>query len=291
TAATQPARTALLPSLVPRGNLVNAVALHSTIFQTSQVTGPALAGAAIATVGLGPAYLLNGVLFLAAMAAIIAVRVPMPSRETYEDPWRSFTHGMAFVRSRPVIISLLVLDLGQTILGSYRALLPIFAEMLGAGPAGYGVLSAAPGVGSVVGAVVILALGDMKYKGLYTVFAILGYCVALVVLAQAPWFLLAVVAAGLLGTANSVQVIPRNSVILALSPAGLRGRVEAFRTMLSGGGPPIGYAFSGAMAAMMGAPLALVVGGIACAVLVAGLGIVHRELRDPDLGATTRVPT
>ena len=286
TAVSQPARTALIPNLVPRGNLVNAIALNATIGQTSQIIGPALAGAAIATVGLGLAYLLNGLLYLGAMIAIVGIRTFAVGSGIKESPWRSLVDGMTFVHSRPVIISLLVLDLGAVVLGSYRALMPIFAETLGVGVAGYGLLSAAPGVGSLLGAGVMLSLGDMKYKGLYTVFGVLGYSAALVVLALSPWFPLTLIAASLLGSTNSIQMIPRNSVILAISPDALRGRVEAFRSMLAGGGPPLGYTLSGAVAAAIGAPMALVVGAVACAALVAGVGIAHRELRDPYLGST-----
>ena len=286
TAVTQPARTALIPSLIPQGMLINAVALNATIGQTSQVIGPALAGVAIGALGLGPAYMLNGVLYLAAMAAITGVRTFAAPSATSDSPWRSFLDGLAFVRSKPVIVSLLVLDLGQTMLGSYRALLPVFAQALGVGASGYGLLSAAPGVGSLIGAGFILSLGDTKYKGLYTVFGVLAYCAALVLFALSPWFLLTLVASGLLGATNSIQMIPRNSVILAISPDALRGRVEAFRSTLAGGGPPLGYALSGGLAAVLGPSLALVVGAAACAALVAGVGITRRELRDPYLGST-----
>ena len=286
TAVTQPARTALIANLVPRERLLNAVALHATIAQTSQIAGPALAGVGIATVGLGPAYLLNALLYLAAVISIIRIPVPTASWKPGESPWQSLVAGMSFVRSRPVIISLLVLDLGAVVLGSYRALLPIFAEALGAGASGYGLLSAAPGVGSLVAAVFMLSLGDMKYKGLYTVFGVLAYSAALALLAVSSWFYLSLLAASLLGATNSVQMIPRNSVILSIPPDALRGRVAAFRSMLAGGGPPLGYAISGGVAAALGAPLALMVGAAACALLVIGIGTAHRELRDPYLGST-----
>jgi MFS family permease len=287
TAVTQPARTALIPNLVPQANLVNAVALNATIGQTSQIIGPALAGVAIATIGLGSVYLLSGLVYLAAMAAIVGVVSSAVPSQTSESPWLSFKQGLTFVRSKPVIISLLLLDVGATGLGSYRALLPIFAEALGAGATGYGLLSAAPGIGSLLGAGVMLSLGDMTYKGLYTVFGVLGYCGALVLLGLSAWFPLALVAAALLGTTNSIQMIPRNTVILAISPDSLRGRVEAFRSMLAGGAPPLGYTLSGSLAAVLGAPLAVVLGAIACAMLVAAVGITQSELRDPHLGSTT----
>jgi MFS family permease len=125
----------------------------------------------------------------------------------------------------------------------------------------------------------------MRYKGLFTLFGVLAYCGALVLLAVSPWFWLAVVAGGLLGATNSVQVIPRNSAILAISPDALRGRVDAFRSMLAGGGPPLGYMLSGILAAALGPPLALIAGATACVSLVAAVGFTRRELRDPYLGS------
>ncbi len=286
TAITQPARTALIPSLVPRGNLVNAIALNASIGQTSQIIGPALAGITIAISGLELTYMIGGILYIASMVSIIGVRsTDTSAMATKEGPWQSFIQGLTFVRSRPVITSLLLLDMGATVLGSYRALLPIFAESLGSGAAGYGMLSAAPGVGSLVGSGLILSLGDMKYKGMYTLFGVLAYCASLVLLALSPWYMLSLIAAGLLGATNAIQMIPRNSVILTISPDQLRGRVEAFRSMMAGGGPPLGYTLSGAIAAMFGAPLAVVLGAVACTILVSLLGVFHSELRDPYLGS------
>jgi MFS family permease len=287
TALTQPGRTAVIPSLVPENKLVNAIALNATIGQTSQIAGPAFAGLAIGLIGLGAVYMLNGAFYFLAMLALFAIRVPPPVRQTEESPWRSLLDGLIFVRSKPVIISLMGLDLAATVLGSYRALLPIFATNLGVGVGGYGLLSAAPGVGSLIGSAFILSLGDMRYKGLYALFAVLGYCGALILLALSPWFLLAVVAAGLLGFTDAVQMISRNTTIIAISPDALRGRVEAFRTMLAGGGPPLGFTLSGALAAAFSAPAALVLGAAACAALVVSVGMTRKELRDPGLGSTT----
>lgn len=285
TALTQPARSAIIPWLVPREKLVNAVALNSTITQTSQITGPAFAGLAIGLAGLGPVYICNGVFYLLAMLAIMAVNVPAMPREAVTTPWRSLRDGVRFVRSKPVIISLLSLDVAQTVLGSYKALLPIIATNLGAGAAGYGLLSAAPGIGSVVGSGLIMSLGDMRYKGLFTVFGVLAYCASLVVLAVSPWYLLALIPAGLLGACNSIQAIPRNSAIISIAPDELRGRVESFRSMLAGGGPPLGDTLSGATASAFGPATALVVGAIACATLVTGIALSRKELRDPYLGS------
>jgi MFS family permease len=285
TAVTQPARTALIPRLIGSGSLVNAVALNATIQQTSQIIGPALGGLALAWIDTGSTYVLNAAAYLGAMTAIVGIRADTSPLPTRDSPWTSFLEGLAVVRRRSVIVSLLVLDLGETIFGSYRALLPIFATALGVGEAGFGLLSAAPGVGSLLGAAFILSLGDMRYKGLYTIFGVLAYCGALALLALSPWFWLGLVASALLGLTNSVQMIPRNSVILTISPDAMRGRVEAFRSMLAGGGPPLGFMLSGTLAAALTAPIALVVGAGACAALVGIVGVTRRELRDPLLGA------
>jgi MFS family permease len=117
------------------------------------------------------------------------------------------------------------------------------------------------------------------------VFGILGYCVALVLLAWAPVFWVALVAGALLGCTNSIQAIPRNTAILTMTPDSLRGRVESVRTMLAGGVPPLGYSASGALAELVGASLSLTYGAVACALVVVVIGLWHRELRDPELGA------
>ena len=102
---------------------------------------------------------------------------------------------------------------------------------------------------------------------------------------MSPSFFVALIAAALLGMANAVQMIPRNSVILGISPDYLRGRVEAFRSMIAGGAPPLGYALSGGIAAMLGAPLAVLIGAVSCSLLVVVIGIKHSALRDKNLGA------
>jgi MFS family permease len=275
----------MIPSLVPRSSLVNAIAMNASISQLSQIAGPALAGVLIATVDLGPAYAVNAALFAGAMLAIFAIRTSPVRPAITDNPWTSFVEGLGFVRRQPVILSLLAVDLSESILGSYRALLPVVADLLGVREIGYGLLSAAPGIGSVMGAAVMLSLGDVRYKGLYTIFGVLSYCVALAVLGLAPWFPLALMAAAMLGVGNSVQMIPRNTVILAIPPDVLRGRVEAFRSMVTGGGPPLGFMLSGALAASLGVPLALTLGAAGCAVVVGCIGLFHRALRDPDLGS------
>jgi MFS family permease len=289
-AVATPSRTAVIPRLVPRERLVNAIAVNAMISQSSQIIGPSIAGVGIAAVGLSWTYGFAGCITLFSLASLSRISPIPASPRTQESPWQSLVDGLKFVRKRSVILAFMAMDVAETLFGSFRALLPFIAASLGTGPEGFGYLSAAPGAGSVIAATVVMSLGDMRYKGLFASFGILLYCVALVLLAVAPWFWLALLAAALLGFFNTIQVVPRNGAIMALSPDHLRGRVEAFRTMLSGGAPPLGLATSGAMAAAIGTPLALIVGAGVCTVAVLGIVGWHRELRDPELGTTRLEP-
>ena len=284
TAVTQPGRTALIPMLIPPEKLVNGIALNSMIQQSAQIVGPALAGVMISAVGIGATYGANAAVYLLAVVVLFGIQASLMLPAVKERPWTSLVEGLAFVQRTPVILSLLALDLSAMVFGGYRVLLPIFAERLGVGAVGFGWLSAAPGVGSVIGAAMIMSLGNMRYKGLYTVFGILGYAVALAMVAVAPWFWLALVASVLLGALNSIQTVPRNTAILMASPPSLRGRVEAFRSMLAGGGPPVGFMLAGGLATVFGPVVAVVSGAVACAAFVSAIGLARRELHDPDLG-------
>jgi MFS family permease len=288
TAVTNPARVALIPALVPRTHMVNAIGLNATVSQTCQIVGPALAGVIIAAFDLGWAYVGMAATYCASVLAIASIRAPRESLPPTSRPWQSLREGLSFVRSKPVIITLLALDVAQTVLGGYRALLPVIAEMLSAGEIGYGLLSAAPGVGNLAGATAMLAMGDMRFKGLYVLAGVMSYAVALAVLGLTASLPVALIATVALGFANAVQVVPRNAAILTISPDHLRGRVEAFRGMLAGGGPPVGFALSGAAAAVIGVPLTLTVGAAVCALIVFGIGLGRPELRERDLGTAAR---
>ncbi|HEY3117061.1 MAG TPA: MFS transporter, partial [Chloroflexota bacterium] len=141
-----------------------------------------------------------------------------------------------------------------------------------------------PSVGAFVGTLVILSVGDIRYKGWWIVGSILTYCVCLIGLALSPWFTTTWLLAAGLGFTDRMQATPRNAVIQLLTPDELRGRVTAFRGMLAGGGPSLGQASIGAAATVVGAPVALVVGALAC--IAVNLGIMARdsELRSRDLG-------
>jgi len=285
-AISSPARIALTPSLVPRQHLLNAIALGSTVYQGANIIGPAIGGAGIAAFGLTATYLANGVAHVLSLGAMALIRVPPVPAIPEESPLQSLRDGLSFVRGRSIIFVMLLMDTAATLLGSYRTLVPIIAVNLGYGAEGMGLLLAAPGVGSLLGSGSILALGDVRYKGWYVIGGILAYCAALVLLGLSPWFGASIIAAGLLGFFDSVQMIPRNTAIQAMTPDGLRGRVSSFQMTFSGGAPAVGQATSGVLAAIVGAPLALVLGAASCAAVIVGFAFARGDLRERDLGET-----
>lgn len=282
-----PARTAIVASLVPREHLVNAMALNSTTWQSTRIIAPAAAGALLATVGFPLTYLLNGVahgLTLIALAFIYLGPVPRRSGGTMLN---DLTEGLGFIRKRSIILALLATDSAAMLFGSFQALLPIIASKLDMGVEGFGLLSSAEGIGAILGAMIMMYLGDFRYKGYFIVGSILAYCVCLIGLGASPWFWLAMLMAAGLGLTDSFQSTPRNAVIQLVTPEELRGRVSSFQHMLVVGMPSLGQGLMGGAAAAVGVPLAMLTGALLCAGCNVGILLGRKDLRHRDLGAVS----
>jgi len=222
---------------------------------------------------------------MATLVGLAFMRVGAVAARPRESPLESLVGGLSFVRAQSIILVLLSMDSAATLFGSYRTLLPIFAiEVLNVGAEGMGLLMSAPAVGSLLGVALMMSLGNVRYKGFWVAGAILAYCASLLMVAASPWFVLSIVAAGLLGLFDSMQMVPRNGLIQAITPDELRGRVSSFQSMLTGGVPSLGQTTSGALAQALGAPLALIVGAAACIATIAGLLTVRPDLRERDVG-------
>lgn len=284
-ALSAPARTAIIASLVPRHHLMNAMALNNITWQATRIGAPALAGTMIVAIGLPYTYGVNGLAHLITFAALGLIYLgPIPTRPR-GSPLQNLAEGLAFVRRRSIILALLATDAAATFFGSVQALLPIFADRLEAGATGFGLLSSAEGVGAVLGATVVMSLGDVRYKGFLIVGSILAYCACLVGLALSPWFLVALFFAGGIGLTDSMQATPRNAVIQLITPDALRGRVSAFQHMLTVGMPHLGQGFMGGAAFLLTAPVALISGAAICALVNVGILAGRSDLRARDLGS------
>jgi MFS family permease len=260
-----PTRMALISHLVPRSHLTNAVALNSSVSQGSHFIGPMLGGLSLAWMSTGNAYLFNALFYIPAATAVVLLKIPAADKTTREKfSMASFLGGVKFLFSEPIILTLVMLDFIVVGFGYYRPLLPIFAkDILFVGPAGFGMLSSAPAVGGVLGTFALLAIGDVKSKGLLALWSFLLYAAALGVFSISTNFALSLLLLGAMGLANSLQAVMRQTSFHLLTPDHLRGRAFSVFNMFSQGANAVGGAEVGFMAALLGAPGSLLFG---CAV-------------------------
>ena len=260
-----PTRMALISHLVPRSHLTNAVALNSSVSQGSHFIGPMLGGLSLAWMSTGHAYLFNALFYIPAAVAVMLLKTPKLDKTTRENfSLASFLGGVKFLFSEPIILTLVMLDFIVVGFGYYRPLLPIFAkDILFVGPAGFGMLSSAPAIGGVLGTLVLLAIGDVRSKGLLALWSFLAYGIALGVFAMSTHFWLSLLLLGAMGLANSLQAVMRQTSFHLLTPDHVRGRAFSVFNMFSQGANAVGGAEVGFVAALLGAQGSLLFG---CAV-------------------------
>lgn len=282
---TQPARMSLIPSMVPRSHMLNAVTLNQVINQAGMFIGPGLAGVVVASRGVSSAYLVNAILFAPGILALASIRgvrqTEAQERERRTVRFSDSLKGLNFVWSTPILVGLILLDTVATLFGSYRAVMPIFAkDILEVGPRGLGALLAAPALGALLGTVTILAVGNFRKKGLVVLFSTFLYGCSLVVFGFSHWFALSLVVAGCLGMLDSIGVSARQTTVQLLAPDRMRGRTTSISQIFAMGAPSMGYVLAGVVAAMAGAPLTMVLGGVVVCAVVIGIAFVLRQVRE-----------
>jgi len=280
-----PARQSLVPSLVPREDLPNAISLNTIMQQTSQVLGPALGGIVIASSSVGWAYVINAISFLAVIVALLMMR-DAPGRPEHPTPhdalsWRAALEGVRFVFQSPLIRSTMLLDFFATFFSSATALLPIFAQdILQVGAKGYGWLYAAPACGAVtMSAAMVILTSRIKRRGPVLLWAIVLYGLATIIFGFSRSFWITFAALALTGVADTISMVIRNIVRQLETPDHLRGRMIGVNMVFFVGGPQLGEVEAGTVANWMGAPFSVITGGIGCLLAVAGVAAATPELR------------
>jgi MFS family permease len=265
-----PARAALIPRLVPRSYLMNAMTLNTIIIQTSFLLGPAIGGVLIDQAGLVVAYFTTIGLLLPAGFAIFAMRTSgVPQGERRRVNLRSIFEGIEFIWIQRIILSLFLLDFGVTLVGFYRPILPIFAaDVFQTGAAGLGVLYGAPSAGAILGSLAVLMVGDIERKGVMVVIAALIFAASLALLGVSQGFSMAVVATLILGFADSLSVAIRRTVVQLLAPDGMLGRASSLITIFAQATNGLGAILAGAAAQWFGAPNALLLGSALCFLMI-----------------------
>ncbi len=264
----RPTMAALLPGIVSTEQLPRAIANSTSAMQTAFIIGPSLAGLLY---GVGPVvpFLVATVMF--AVASIGVTAIPhlgfVPRREPVT--LKSVFAGAAFVRSRPVMLGTISLDLFAVLLGGATALLPVFArDILAAGPIGLGLLRTAPAIGAVAMSLVLGAVPLRRHVGITMLWAVGVFGVATIVFAFSTNIALSVAMLLILGAADTISVVIRSSLVQILTPDDMRGRVNAINSLFIGTSNQLGEFESGVLAAAIGPVAAVALGGVGTVAVV-----------------------
>ncbi len=289
-----PARSALLPRLVPAEVFANAVTWSSSGFQIAAVVGPAIGGAVIAIEHRATdAYIIDAFLTSIYLVMLVAIRGGQGSQTsaTALKPrermtLQSLAAGMRFVMDTKVILAALTLDLFAVLFGGATALLPIFAkDILQVGPEGLGWLRAAPSVGALVVMLTIAHRPPMQKTGWTLILAVTGFGIATIVFGLSRSFGLSMAMLLILGGLDGISMIIRGTLVQLWTPDEMRGRVSAVNSVFIDMSNELGSFESGALAAAVGPIIAVVGGGIGTVIVVASVAWAWPELR--RLGSLT----
>jgi MFS family permease len=264
-----PTLQALLPGLVPAALFPRAAAATTSASQTAVILGPALGGVLYAA-GPDVAYATAAVLFFVANALIGLIRLERTTAENEPVSLRSVFAGIAFIRSHSAVLGAISLDLFAVLLGGATALLPIYArDILHSGPLGLGLLRSAPAVGALAMSVVLARRPLAHRVGRIMFGAVAVFGLGTIVFAVSTSFALSLAALAVLGGADVISVVIRQSLVQIRTPVAMRGRVSAVNWMFIGTSNQLGEFESGATAALFGTVPAVVIGGVGTLVVVA----------------------
>ena len=279
-----PARQAFLAETVNRGDIVNAIALNSSMLNGARVVGPAVAGLVVAAVGEGWCFLLNGISYVAVIGALLMMRIdaPPPGR-VHASAWDSVVEGFAYSwHTKPVRALLLLLGLVSLMGMPYSVLMPMIADrILGGGANAYGLLMSASGLGALAGAATLTLRRHIRGLGRWVAVSSIGFGVSLIAFSFSRSLWLSALLLVPAGFFVMLEMAASNTLIQSMIPDRLRGRVMAVYSMMFMGMAPVGALIAGALAAPLGATETVAIGGAVCIAggLVFGAGLPR--LRGP----------
>lgn len=280
-----PARQAFLVDMVSRNDLVNAIALNSSMFNGARVVGPAVAGIVVAAIGEGWCFFANAVSFIAVITGLLMMTIDRPRLSIEGSPLQNVVEGFKFViQNGPVHALMILLGLVSFTAMPYAVLMPIFAEqILHGGPKALGLLMGCSGVGALCGAVTLAMKKSIRGLGRWVAVACSSFGVALVAFSFSRHLWLSALLLVPAGFSVMVQMASSNTLVQSMVPDQLRGRVMAVYSMMFMGMAPFGALLAGSVAHKIGAPWTVAMGGL---VAVAG-GIIF-GLRWPALRPAAR---
>jgi len=274
-----PARQAMIPNIVPARDLPSAFSMSSIAMNTGSIIGPALSGIVIVALGQGYTYFFNAVSFLAVIFALILIGPVKQDIRKSGIHLRAAVEGIRFILAKPIILSTMLMDFVATFFASANTMMPIVAkDILRVSEIGYGWLSSAQAIGSVVAGIIVSQVKRLRRQGPIFLSAVIIFGLATVLFGVSPVFAIAMLALILMGAADAVSTIIRNTIRQLNTPDHIRGRMTAVNQIFFQGGPQLGEVESGIVASLFGVPAAIISGGIGCV-----LGTVLIVLKWPQL--------
>jgi MFS family permease len=264
-----PARQSFLVDMVGKEDLMNAIALNSSMFNGARIIGPAVAGILVAKIGEGWCFLANALSYVAVIAGLLMMHVSRPGSLAPRGPALAhLIEGYRFARhTAPIRALLLLLGLVSLVAMPYAVLMPVFADqILHRGAHGLGILMGATGVGALLGALTLATRSGVLGLGRWVAFSCGGFGLSLVLFSLSQNFWLSVALLLPVGFCMMLGMASSNTLIQAMVPDHLRGRVMAMYTMMFMGMAPFGSLFAGTLAEHLGATVTVSVGAIACIV-------------------------
>jgi len=271
-----PARQSFIVEMVGKEDLVNAIALNSSMVNAARLIGPAVAGVLVSIVGEGWCFAINAVSYVAVIIGLFRMDVPGRKIEARgASALRGIGEGFEFVAVTPPVRSLMLLLGLISLMGMpYSTLMPVFADrILHAGPGGLGLLMGMSGAGALIGALALASKQSLRGLGRWVAWSsgAFGATLILFSLSRALW--LSAVLLVPVGCSMMVQMASSNTLIQSMVPDHLRGRVMAIYSMMFMGMAPFGALLAGALAHRLGAPLTVALGGVACLIGAAVFGV------------------
>ena len=278
----QTARHSLINNIVPRADLMNAIALNSSLANLAKIIGPSLGGVLIGVIGIAGCLLVNAVSFLAIIITLVVMEIP-PGKAKVDDEsqfWQEVSEGYRFLRGERRLLSVILLTYGIALVGTpYSRFLPVFAtDVLHAGPTTFGLLLAAPGMGAVFAGLGIASLGRLRRRLHFVATAVLAFSISLMLFSFSRSIYLSMLFLTFVGASNIAFRAVANSIVQMETPPQYLGRMLSLFFMDKGLWS-FGTLFIGSVAHMIGTPRAITISGAFCAIAASVLLYQQRQAR------------
>ncbi len=279
----QTARHSLINNLVPREDLMNAIALNSSMANLAKIIGPSIGGVLIGMIGVAGCLFVNAVSFLTIIATLVVMEIPTLRVKTKDEApfWQEVTDGYQFLRGQRRLFSIILLTYGVALVGTpYTRFLPVFAtDVLHAGPSTFGLLLAAPGIGAVISGVGIASLTRLRRRTHFVAMSVYAFSLFLILFSFSRSLPLSMLFLMLVGASNIAIRAVANTVVQTETPPELLGRILSLFFMDKGLWS-FGTLFIGSIAHVVGTPKAIAISGLCCALAASLLLYQQRQARE-----------